>query len=300
MSLDYKLYYNNKYTEAEHAFDTTRKSKFIAETLGYEQVSNPSLMTPQAHEYIARSISPQYHQDLQDGGPLASSNGFKWDRGIWQMAVNSTAGVLSAVESALKDGISGSLSSGLHHADYHGGSGFCTVNGLVVAAKYMTSIHGIGRHIVVLDFDAHNGGGTVNSLRTLDLDENVDQYDLSTNLFDEYVQDDTHTITIATNDEDYLNSVDVILETMGTPDLVLYNAGTDPYPSISHADLAYRDQVVFSEAYKANIPVAYVLAGGYTSSQTMDELVQSHINTINKAEAQIEWWEKEKVDTLTV
>ncbi len=288
MSLDYKLYYNNKYTGAEHAFDTTRKSKYIAETLGYEQITNPALMVPQAHEYIARSISPEYHKDLQDGGPLASSNGFKWDRGIWEMAVNSTAGVLSAVESALKDGISGSLSSGLHHADYHSGSGFCTVNGLVVAAKYMTSIHGIGQHIVVLDFDAHNGGGTVNSLRTLYLDENVDQYDLSTNLFDEYEQDDKHTITIATNDEEYLNSVDVILETMGTPNLVLYNAGTDPYPTISHATLRERDYNVFEHCLSSEIPVAFVLAGGYTWSQDMDSLVDSHLNTIGMAQVALD------------
>lgn len=288
MSLDYKLYYNDKYTGAKHAFDTTRKSKYIAEALGEDNITDPSEMTTQAHEYIPQCISPEYHTALQTGGPLSSSNGFQWDRGIWDMAVNSTAGVLSAVESALQDGISGSLSSGLHHADNTGGMGFCTVNGLVVAAKYMTSIHGVGRHIVVLDFDAHNGGGTVNSLRALDLDANVDQFDLSTNLFDEYEQDDTHTITIENDDDSYLNSVFVILETMGTPDLVLYNAGTDPYPSISHDTLRKRDYAVFEHCLSQEFPIAFVLAGGYTWSQDMDSLVDSHLNTISSAQIAID------------
>mgnify|MGYP001271147960 CR=1 FL=1 len=284
MSLNHKVFYNDKYTGAKHAFDTTRKSKYIAERLGDDNITDPSEMTSKAHQYIAECISPQYHGDLQNGGPLASSNGFQWDRGIWEMAVNSTAGVLSAVEEALKNKVSGSLSSGLHHADNTGGSGFCTVNGLAVAAKYMLSIHGVGRHIVVLDFDAHNGGGTVNSLRYLDLDENVDQFDLSTNGFDSYVEDDNHTMAIAHDDETYLNCVDVILETMGTPDLVLYNAGTDPYPTISHEALAERDQVVFNHCVSNDIPVAYVLAGGYTWSQDMDSLVGSHLETIYAAD----------------
>tara|TARA_Y100000004_G_scaffold179700_1_gene223585 strand:+ start:454 stop:1374 length:921 start_codon:yes stop_codon:yes gene_type:complete len=295
-SLNYKLYYNNKYTGAKHAFDTTRKSKHIAEALGEDNVVDHTAYISTydwlelADHWIANSISPRYYRALRTGdSPISTSNGFAWDKGIWDMALNSTAGVMAAVESALGNKIAGSLSSGLHHADTEGGMGFCTVNGLAVAANWI--LKGVGQvhhdvnHVTILDFDAHNGGGTVHSLRALEIDDIVDQYDLSTNTFDSYREDDTHTIAIANNDDEYLNTVDVILETMNQDtDIVLYNAGTDPYPSISHEALAERDKIVFDYCVQNDIPCAFVLAGGYTWSQDMDSLVKSHLNTIYAAE----------------
>jgi acetoin utilization deacetylase AcuC-like enzyme len=288
-SLNYKLYYNNKYTGAKHAFDTTRKSKHIAEALGEGNTVDPEDITTNnwldlSDHWIARTISPRYYRALQMGdSPLSSSNGFSWDKGIWEMALNSTAGVMAAAETAINNKISGSLSSGLHHADNEGGMGFCTVNGLAVTAHYL--YEGVGLdHITILDFDAHNGGGTVHSLRALELDNVVDQFDLSTNTFDSYREDDNHTIAITDNDDDYLNTVDVILETMNQDtDIVLYNAGTDPYPTISHSALEERDRIVFQHCLENDIPCAFVLAGGYTWGQEMDSLVQSHVNTINAA-----------------
>ncbi len=304
--MKHTIYWNEKYTGAEFAFDTTRKSGHIADTLGHEHISDPATQghfnLQDADEAIRKAITPEYYEALQTGGPRAQSNGFQWDYGIWEMALNSTLGVINAASEAYKNKtIAGSLSSGLHHADHDGGMGFCTVNGLAVAANFMLEMNP-SMKIVILDFDAHCGGGTVRTLRHLGIDQQVKQADISTNYFDEYAEDETHFILKANSGDAYIEQMQTAFDLLWGDqiDLVLYNAGTDPYPSISHADLAYRDQVVFSEAYKANIPVAYVLAGGYTSSQTMDELVQSHINTINKAEAQIEWWEKEKVDTLTV
>tara|TARA_B100000902_G_scaffold274579_1_gene260423 strand:+ start:2323 stop:3261 length:939 start_codon:yes stop_codon:yes gene_type:complete len=301
-SLNYKLYYNEKYTGAKHAFDTTRKSKSIAEALGEDNVVDHTAYISTydwlelANHWIARSISPRYYRALQTGdSPLSSSNGFSWDKGIWEMALNSTAGVMAAVESALAYKVAGSLSSGLHHADTEGGMGFCTVNGLAVAANWI--LNGVFQvdngfdsklnvnHVTILDFDAHNGGGTVHSLRALEIDDRVDQYDLSTNTFDSYREDDNHTIAIANNDDEYLNTVAVILETMNQDtDIVLYNAGTDPYPEISHEALAERDKLVFDYCVQNDIPCAFVLAGGYTWGQEMDSLVQSHVNTIYAAE----------------
>ena len=63
--------------------------------------------------------SEAYVHALKPGRPteLAESQGFGWDEGIWEMAANSTAGVLAATNEALAiGGPSGSLSSGLHHA----------------------------------------------------------------------------------------------------------------------------------------------------------------------------------------
>lgn len=295
--MKHTIYWNAKYTGAKHAFDTTRKSGEIADAIGHENITDPAhgqFALADADKAIKDVITPDYYEALQCGTPraLAQSNGFTWDYGIWEMALNSTAGVINAAHTALKgENIAGSLSSGLHHADHRSGGGFCTVNGLAVTANFMLQ-NDPALKIVILDFDAHCGGGTVRTLRHLGIDRQVRQYDISTNTFDDYTEDDTHTVTIAENDDDYLHQVETVLDTMSGEqiDLILYNAGTDPYPNISKEMLGHRDQEVFSAAHKAGTPIAYVLAGGYTWGQTMDELVQSHVTTINKAETQLEQW----------
>ena len=266
-------------------FDTLRKSAEIAERIP-EMLVDPACMVEEATKQILNAHSREYVKALQTGDPgyLSETNGFNWDEGVWEMVVNSTAGVLAAcktVLSATSDGtrIAGSLSSGLHHARTGSGSGYCTVNGLAVAANSLRNLN-----IMILDFDAHCGGGTVNMLRDLGIDHRVSQYDLSTNMFDEYDEDKNHMISIADNDENYLGKVRKILASIDARyDLVLYNAGTDPYPKISHEVLKERDELVFQTCLTEQIPCIFVLAGGYTFSQDMNSLVNSHLNTIKSA-----------------
>jgi acetoin utilization deacetylase AcuC-like enzyme len=56
------------------------------------------------------------------------------------------------------------------------------------------------------------------------------------------------------------------------PDFVVYNAGSDPFVDdplaryrLSASDLADRDLLVVTEVRERGIPVAMVLAGGYSS-----------------------------------
>ncbi len=279
------IFYNDKYVAPATDFDTMRKSAEIAERIP-EMLVDPVCMVEEATKQILNAHSREYAKALQTGDPgyLSETNGFNWDEGVWEMAVNSTAGVLAACKTVLSPDtnapkIAGSLSSGLHHARTGSGSGYCTVNGLAIAANSFNNLN-----IMILDFDAHCGGGTVNMLRDLGIDHRVSQYDLSTNMFDEYDEDENHIISIADNDENYLGKVRKILASIDTRyDLVLYNAGTDPYPKISHETLEERDRKVFERCVDLNIPCVFVLAGGYTFSQDMNSLVRSHLSTIKAA-----------------
>ena len=294
------IFYNKHYVAAKEAFDTTRKSKDIAEKIGLNNLKDPKHAVNLAIHGIHEAHSPEYVESLITGEPdwLAGSNAFDWDEGIWEMAVNSTAGILAACETVISAMsklpraewyphiISGSLSSGLHHARTDQGSGYCTVNGLAVAANLLKD-----QTIVILDFDAHCGGGTVSMLRDLKIDERVHQYDISTNMFDSYEADDTHHITIATTDEEYLTDVETTLAYFidwENTDLILYNAGVDPYPEISHDTLQKRDEAVFNKTATQGTPCVFVLAGGYTQAQTAESLAESHLNTINAANNAIE------------
>ena len=279
------IFYNDKYVAPATDFDTLRKSAEIAERIP-EMLVDPACMVEEATKQILNAHSREYVKALQTGDPgyLSETNGFNWDEGIWEMAVNSTAGVLAACKTVLSPDsnapkIAGSLSSGLHHARTGSGSGYCTVNGLAVAANSFKNLN-----IMILDFDAHCGGGTVNMLRDLGIDHRVSQYDLSTNMFDGYDEDENHMISVADNNENYREKVLKILSKIDTfYDLVLYNAGTDPYPKISHGILKERDELVFETCSAQQIPCVFVLAGGYTFSQDMNSLVNSHLNTIKSA-----------------
>src|SRR6185369_4139490 len=88
----------------------------------------------------------------------AESQGFSWDPGLWRMVLASNGGVVAAARAALQDGVAGSLSSGLHHARHERGAGFCTFNGLALAAR--AALDAGAGSVLILDLDAHCGGGT--------------------------------------------------------------------------------------------------------------------------------------------
>ena len=279
-----KIAYNPKYTIAEHGFDTTRKAQWIAVELQNGAVPNSALVDPgsfvdRAKELISEIHSEEYVQALKTGSPsiLATSQGFSWDKGIWEMAVNSTAGVIAATELALQEGAAGSLSSGLHHARRDSGAGFCTVNGLTATATHAKTL--VDGRIVILDFDAHCGGGTHSLIKD---DEQIIHLDLSTNGFDSYEPVGENRLIIGNySDDSYLEEVDEMLNRIPSDTgLLIYNAGMDSAPMISGETLQIREQHVATWAAERQIPTVFVLAGGYTWSMSKEELVELHLNTI--------------------
>ena len=281
-----KAFYNEAYTAAAHTFDTTRKSGEIATAMDEGcapgcEVVDPVDFVDLAEELIEATHAPAYIEALRTGEPydLARSQGFSWDEGIWDMAVNSTAGVLAAADEALATGgSSGSLSSGLHHARHARGEGYCTVNGLAMAATRATEL--VSGTVVILDLDAHCGGGT-NEL--IGGDGRILHLDLSTSSFDSYSPDGDDELTVLRqpSDVEYLEHVHGYLGRI--PDdtgLVIYNAGMDPHPGVSAEGLAQRERLVAAWCARNSVPVAFVLAGGYTWGITMDELVDLHLHTV--------------------
>lgn len=171
-----------------------------------------------------------------------------------------------------------------HHARPERGAGFCTVNGLAVAAARLVADD---LRVVVLDLDAHCGGGTAAMIAHHDLTDSVRQFDLSTNTFDGYdhVGPDDRLVVVRRGDDEYIDAVAGMLDEIdwaGT-DIVLYNAGVDIHPEFSRLTVKVRERMVFERAAAQATPVAWVLAGGYTTGITMDELVDLHWQTIDAA-----------------
>jgi acetoin utilization deacetylase AcuC-like enzyme len=177
------VYYSAAYTLAGHAFDTTRKAGWIAESLRVDPIPGLTLVAPQSasEEQIRLAHSEEYVLAVRTGEPreLAESSELGWDAGLWPMVRASTGGAIAAALAARSQGIAGSLSSGLHHARRDRGAGYCTFNGLAIAAR--EALAAGARTVLILDLDAHCGGGThelvKNDQRIWHADVAVDAYD---------------------------------------------------------------------------------------------------------------------------
>ncbi len=296
-----KVYYNPDYIGAEHHFDTTRKAGWIAESLRERPILNVELHTPLSvtAEELASVHHPAYIEAVRTGVPreLATSQGFTaWGPRLWTTVTASTGGVVAAAFAALADGVAGSLSSGLHHARFATGVGFCTFNGLVLAAEAIHRNAGrLIRRILIIDLDAHGGGGTYSLIAILR--PYVYQIDIAVSRVDGYAPQGTpkRTYDYETDANQYLGLVEQRLEEfgkLGRFDLCLYNAGMDPYEGcviggltgITADILRRREAMVFDWCHAHNIPVAFVLAGGYISPKlSKRELVDLHRLTISAA-----------------
>ena len=281
-----KVFYNDKYTAPVYVFETTRKSHKIAQAILRGRAPGSELVDPAdtvglAAELITQTHDRDYVEALRTGEDLflAGSQGFTWDKGIWDMAVNSTAGVLAAVATALETGgFSGSLSSGLHHARRDEGRWYCTVNGLAIAATWAADQ--ADGQVVILDVDAHCGGGTTELVGD---DPRILHLDLSVSSLDEYEPSGDNQLVFPEprSDSMYLEELDRLLDAVPEDtSLVILNAGMDPHPTISAEALAERERRVADWCVNHHVPAVFVLAGGYIGSVDMDGLIDLHLHTV--------------------
>ena len=251
-----QVFYSPSYVRAAHEFDTTRKAEWIARSLREAPIPGVALRepTPLTREQVAEVHDERYVRAVETGHPrdLAESQGFTWDAGLWEMVLASNGGAVAAALAALSARVAGSLSSGLHHARRDHGAGFCTFNGLALAAK--AALAAGARSVMILDLDAHCGGGTASLVAD---DPRVWQFDVSVCGYDRYPSSDRARLEVAADGASYEAAIDRTLaaaDGCGVAfDLCLYNAGMDPCegcstggaPGMTRALLAERERLVF-------------------------------------------------------
>jgi acetoin utilization deacetylase AcuC-like enzyme len=289
-----RVFYSPQYVGSGYSFDTTRKARWVADSLAKSPIPNIELVepTPLTREMVTAVHDPDYVRAIETGKPrsLAESQGFEWDAGLWPMVLASNGGAVAAALAAFEHGIAGSLSSGLHHARYGCGAGFCTFNGLVLAANAVLAAG--AESVLILDLDAHCGGGTASLIAT---DPRVRQVDVSVSSYDAYSESERARLAVVRSGAEYLGVVRHMLDVadrLGPFRLCLYNAGMDPSEDcstggcagITRAVLAERERLVFEWCAARKLPVAFVLAGGYIGSR-LDEngLVALHRLTLSAA-----------------
>lgn len=161
--------------------------------------------------------------------------------------------------------------SGFHHAGYDFVGGYCTFNGLIVAAQVLLRDKSV-RRVGIVDFDQHHGDGTEDCIERLKLRDQICHFTAG------------RIYRSAHQASEFMARIPAILGQMQDCDVVLYQAGADPHIHdplggwLTDDQLAYRDQTVFSAAKALGIPVAWNLAGGY--QDPIEKVLSIHDETM--------------------
>ncbi|MBD64807.1 MAG: histone deacetylase [Halobacteriovoraceae bacterium] len=201
-------------------------------------------------------------------------------------ALVSLSSSLLAAEKALEVNISGALSSGTHHASTDQGAGFCYFNDFAIIARKYSN-----KKILIVDLDVHQGNGNGEILKSDPHVKIVDIYCENNYPFKKQFSPDGFNIGLprGTRDDAYLSTLEQVLRRLDTHfDLILYQAGVDilEHDHLGHFDISFegvamRDQMIFEWAASHEIPISFVIGGGY--AKDISQTVKANKNTFLKA-----------------
>jgi acetoin utilization deacetylase AcuC-like enzyme len=198
--------------------------------------------------------------------------------------VLAAGGTTLAAREALRGGAGVNIGGGFHHAFADLASGFCYINDLAVAIRVLQRERLVQRAAVV-DADLHQGNGTARLFRG---DSSVFTFSIHQEHLYPVKQHSDLDIGLenGTGDDEFIARFGVGLEHVWAhrPELVLYQAGADPFQDdqlgslrLTHAGLERRDRLVLEGCAGRGIPVVVTLGGGY--ARRLEDTVRIHVRT---------------------
>lgn len=299
-----KSFYANAFVlslPAGHRFPM-EKYRLLHEGLMARFPQIESELAPQASDgELAMVHTPSYIEAVSHGSlsPAAQREiGFPWSPGMAERARRSVGATVAACRAALREGLAANLAGGTHHAYADRGSGFCVFNDAAVAARLMQAEWARAQPaqarilpIAILDLDVHQGNGSAHIFRHDDSVTTVSLHGAKNFPFRKEASDLDFELPDGCEDELYLQTLSralLALEQRPKPGLVIYLAGADPLAtdrlgrlSLSPEGLRQRDQRVFEWAFERDIPMAFCMAGGY--STPIQDTVNAQITTFAEA-----------------
>ncbi|WP_066479626.1 MULTISPECIES: histone deacetylase family protein [unclassified Sphingomonas] len=181
-------------------------------------------------------------------------------------------GTWLAARLAQSHGFAANTAGGSHHALADTGAGFCVFNDLAIAAVRLVEA-GDARRVLIVDCDVHQGDGTAAltagrpgiATYSIHAEKNFP------------VRKARSTLDVAlpdgVGDAEYLDALATTLMPLlddFAPDLVLYQAGVDPFAgdrlgrlALSREGLVARDAWIARTLAVRGVPLASALGGGY-------------------------------------
>lgn len=188
-----------------------------------------------------------------------------------------TGGSILAGKLAVERGWAINIGGGFHHCRADAGGGFCPYADITLLIHFLFIHYPLTiQNVFILDLDAHQGNGHERDFKDNRNVYIMDVYNSRIYPFDKIGKNSINRrveLQSFTEDEEYLSKVEFHLDKAlqeFTPDIIIYNAGTDILKgdslgglSISAQGIIKRDELVFMKARSKNIPIAMLTSGGY-------------------------------------
>ena len=234
----------------------------------HEPVAMPKRWIEEAHDpaYVAEVLGCRV--------PAAKVRriGFPVTKAVATRAAAVPGGTYRAAQLALDRGYAANTAGGSHHALADTGAGFCVFNDLAIAALRLVAEGPLSR-IAIVDCDVHQGDGTAAltaghpgiATYSIHAEKNFPTRKARSTL-DVPLPD-------GTRDAAYLETLERTLASfldVHRPELILYQAGVDPFVddrlgrlALSLEGLIAREGLVARLAIDRGIPLASTVGGGY-------------------------------------
>lgn len=215
--------------------------------------------------------------------------GFPWSTSLYDRSCATVGGALASALSAARDGISGNLAGGTHHAHADRGEGYCVFNDIAVVARYLKR-EKIAKKIAIIDLDVHQGNGNSSILKD---DDDVFIFSMHGEKNYPFKKIPSHldiALPDGAGDELFLENLEIGLLAIRDfePDFIFYQMGVDPLKedtlgkmNLTFKGLMSRDEKVLNFAKSRKVPVSLALGGGY--AKPIELSVEAYANTYRVA-----------------
>ena len=290
-----RLFYSDEFVlplPSGHRFPMAKYRQLRERLLDSGVVSHTDLEVPAAatDDQLRLAHTDEYIQRVTEG-LLTSSEirriGFPWSPQLVERSRRSVGATIAACAAALDYGVGVNLAGGTHHAFTDRGEGYCVFNDVAVAIRVHQREQRAQR-VVVVDCDVHQGNGTAAIFRG---DPSVFTFSMHGRrnfLFRKEAGDLDVALDDAVADVEYLDALERALAdgpAHHAADLAVYVSGADPFAgdrlgrlALSKEGLARRDRYVLDWCRDRGVPVAVVMAGGYSTE--MADIVDIHCATV--------------------
>lgn len=219
------------------------------------------------------------------------ASGFKQSKTLVEREYRITNGTIECAEYAMKLGAAFNIAGGTHHAFSNAPEGFCLLNDQAIASMHLIKNYNI-KSILIVDLDVHQGNGTAEIMQTT-----KEVFTLSfhgKNNYPHKKQQSNLDIEFEDNTDDkiYLSQLITILPGIINklcPEFIFYQAGVDVLATdklgklaLSQEGCKIRDEIVYQEAFKRNIPIVTTMGGGYSTN--IKDIIDAHTNTFKVAQ----------------
>lgn len=235
-----------------------------------------------------------YWQKLKTGALTPREvrrTGFPFSPQLVERAVTIPQGTIRNALYAMEHGVAINGAGGTHHAFTDRGEGFCLLNDIAIAAKWLLQ-NGHIRQALVVDLDVHQGNGTAQIFRD---DPRVFTFSMhcEANYPLQKEQSDLDIgLAVGTDDRSYLHHLRETLPRLMDevqPDFVFYLSGVDILETdklgrlgVSIQGCKDRDEFVLRQCQQNGLPVAISLGGGYSTQ--LRHIIEAHCNTFRVAQ----------------